>query len=361
MPVYCLEGTPGSGKSLYLCQQIIPDFLKIKNVDGSLVPRHIYTNIEGLKPDILCSYLDLPASVLVPYFHRLGERVDENGNVYEDKDLIRYFYYESETIEWINDKDERGKTIKVPNKAMAVTIPHNSLVIIDELQNYFGGRDFSTRYSRDCVDFLTKNRHYGWTIWWASQSVESVDITFRRNTQYVYFLEKKEIYGFKNTASVKMYEGWLSGEKTSVPPFAVKSFHYDKKFYNVYSSYVAGGVQEKRYSTNIFLNNKGFMAMVIIAILCILYVIFRNPLDTFSGKNLSSSQKTPQTAKSTPRTESFSGSGGSSQSANDEGKQENKEPCYINFLVHNGIPYYVMANGELQMQGKQNLTKCSME
>lgn len=356
MPVYCLEGTPGSGKSLYLCQKIIPDFLKIRNLDGSLVPRHIYTNIEGLKPDILCSYIGLPADAIASYFHVLGQRTDENGHTYEDKDLIRYFYYEADSIVWKQEKDEKGKFIKVPDLSQAVTIPHNSLVIIDELQNYFGGRDFATRYSRDCVDFLTKNRHFGWTIWWASQSVESVDITFRRNTQYVYFLEKKEIYGFKNSASVKMYEGWLSGEKASVAPFAVKTFNYDKKFYNVYNSYVAGGVQEKRYTTNVFLNHKGFMAIMIIALLCIIFVIFSNPLDTISGKKFNDG------AKAQPQAKSFSVPGAAKEyTKQDDIEKENPSSvvCISNTFRNQGIDYIVTQSGDIEPKEKGvNYAKC---
>ena len=55
-------------------------------------------------------------------------------------------------------------------------------MIIDEIQNYYSNRDFATTYSKRVIDYITKNRHYGWTLVWMSQSVEAVDVTFRRNT-----------------------------------------------------------------------------------------------------------------------------------------------------------------------------------
>ena len=357
MPVYSLEGTPGSGKTLYCVQKLIPDFIKIRGVDGSLVPRHIYTNIEGLRPEILCALIGVDGEAIASYFHVLGQAVDENGCVYEDKDLVRYFYYEPWSIEWVVEKDERGRAVKVPDTSKAVPIPYNSMVIIDELQNYFGGRDFNTLYSKACVDYLTKNRHYGWTIWWASQSVESVDITFRRNTQYVHFLEKKEIYGFKNSASVKHYEGWLAGDKTSTPPFAVKSFHYDKRFYKTYNSYVAAGVLEKRYISNVFLAHKGFMLMVVLFLLCVVGVIFMKPLDTLSGKNRHRPAK-PANAQAAPA-QSFSGAGAAGAVEPIVSSSSQGVVCISNSYRHGGIDYVVIGGMVEPKKAGVEYAKCS--
>ena len=240
MPIYSLEGTPGSGKTLYCVQKIIPDFLKIKDSQGNLVPRHIFTNIEGLRPEILCSLAGIPYESIADYFHVLGRCVDENGHEYEDKNLVRYWYYQQETIEWVETVNSNKSRELVPNPEKAKLIPIGSLVIIDEIQNYYSNRDFATIYSKSCIDYITKNRHYGWTLWWMSQSVEAVDVTFRRNTQYVYFLERKEIYGSANSSSVKQYEGWLVGDKVNTPPFAVQTFKFDKRYFNAYQSYVQG-------------------------------------------------------------------------------------------------------------------------
>ena len=109
--------------------------------------------------------------------------------------MFRWWFYKPESIEWVQSQNANRQVEKIPNPEKAQQIENGSLVIIDEVQNYYSNRDFATQYSKACIDFITKNRHYGWTLWWMSQSVESVDVTFRRNTQYVYFLERKEILG----------------------------------------------------------------------------------------------------------------------------------------------------------------------
>ena len=346
MPIYSLEGTPGSGKTLYVVQKIIPDFLKIRDSRGELVPRHIYTNVEGLRPELICAYCGVPYEAIAEYFHVLGQRTDEQGRTYEDKDYVRWWFFKPESIEWVQAQNANRQVEKIPNLEKAKQIENGSLVIIDEVQNYYSNRDFATAYSKACIDYITKNRHFGWTLWWMSQSVESVDVTFRRNTQYVYFLERKEIYGSSNSSSVKMYEGWLAGNKTNMPPFATSTFRFDKRYFNAYNSYVQGVTQEKRYKTNVFLAHKGFIAIIIVFILAIATVVIVNPAKAFGmGKmDRMAKPKTQATATATatppPTTNSFSGSSGA-------GVAETIDSlCVKNYFVQDGQTFALFPNGE---------------
>lgn len=361
MPIYSLEGTPGSGKTLYCVQKIIPDFLKIRDSEGNLVPRHIYTNIEGLRPEIICSLANIPYESIADYFHFLGKCVDENGHEYEDKDYIRYWYYQQESIEWVETVNSNKTRERIPNPEKAKLIPVGSLVIIDEIQNYYSNRDFATIYSKACIDYITKNRHYGWTLWWMSQSVEAVDVTFRRNTQYVYFLERKEIYGSSNSSSVKMYEGWLVGDKVNTPPFAVQTFRFDRRYYNAYRSYVQGVTTEKRYKTNIFLQHKGFMAMVAVFLVCAIYVFFNPPLESLN-KAMNKNAKMPKrettaTATAAPKHLSFSGVSGA---AVDSMKLESQKDtlCVVNHFVHRGKLYVTLNNGKTDLARMVSYEEC---
>ena len=352
MPIYNLEGTPGAGKTLYCVQKIIPDYLKICNVNGQLVPRHIYTNIEGFKPALLCALAKLDYEVLADYIHILGQDIDEQGHYFENKDLVRYWYYKPETIEWVQEKNSNGVWEKHPNWEKAEMIPLGSLIIIDELQNYYSNRDFATTYSKKCIDFITKNRHYGWTLWWMTQSIESVDVTFRRNTQYVYFLESMEIYGRPNTVSIKMYEGWLAGDKTNTPPFAVKHFSKDKRFYKTYKSYVNEAYGEKRYKTNIFLNHKGFMIMVILALAGIIFTIISgNPLDKLTPSKDKKKEIVSQ-AKAPPTNPTTSSSGGVVGEGNDI------QSCYENEFTASGIRYIVVRGVAVPWSPKSKIKSC---
>lgn len=353
MPIYSLEGTPGSGKTLYCVQKIIPDFLKIRDSRGDLVPRHIYTNIEGLRPEILCSLANIPYESIANYFHQLGRCVDENGQVYEDKDYVRYWYYEQDSIEWLETTNGNRQRERIPDPEKAKLIPVGSLVIIDEVQNYYSNRDFATQYSKSCIDYITKNRHYGWTLWWMSQSVESVDVTFRRNTQYVYFLERMEIYGRKNTASVKMYEGWLVGDKVNTPPFAKTTFRYDSRYYSAYRSYVQGVTEEKRYKTNVFLQHKGFMTMVILMVLGVIFVAFHNPIDALTGNGKYKKTHATATATATPIHQSFSGvSGGAVVTDRAEEEKKDSVVCITNYMTSKGNVYVVLPNGRTRLMRK---------
>ena len=41
----------------------------------------------------------------------------------------------------------------------------------------------------------------------------------------------KKTTGNANASSVKMYEGWLAGNKTNIDPFAKANFAFDKKIF----------------------------------------------------------------------------------------------------------------------------------
>lgn len=355
MPIYSLEGTPGSGKTLYAVSKIIPEFLKVRDYRGELVPRHIYTNIAGFKPWLICEFCGIPYEAISEYFHVLGEAVDENGRTYEDKDLVRYWFLDPTTIEWVHQQNANKQMERVPNWEKAKMIPRNSLVIIDEIQNYYSNRDFATNYSKTAIDFVTKNRHYGWTLWWLSQSVESVDVTFRRNTEQVYFLERLENYGRKNAASVKKYEGWLSGQKTNVEPFAKATFSYDKRYWQTYKSYEDGCIKEKRYTTNVFLAHKGFMAIVVIVLICIIFLVIKgDPRKVLTAHTTEKPAAIPSKTLVPPPTPATSLSGGGG------GVGETTEECYTRQVTANGITYIEVGGAYRPKDYSENIKKCGV-
>ena len=280
--------------------------------------------------------------------------MDENGDTYEDKDLVRYWYLKPESISWVQKQNGNRQIEKVPDWSVAEQIENGSLVIIDEVQNYYSNRDFATEYSKACIDYITKNRHFGWTLWWMSQSVESVDVTFRRNTQYVYFLERKEIFGSDTTSSVKMFEGWLAGNKTAIPPFATSTFRFDKRYFNAYKSYVSGVQEEKRYKTNVWLNHKGFMICVVLFLLVILGLIIINPFKTMDRVTHKKDPVT-HTPTPTPTPTSFSVGAG----AGVEETSVNDTLCVTNYFVNNNVSYVVLNNGKTRrVKAGDNYAEC---
>ena len=141
----------------------------------------MFTNIEGVEEHkaYTSALWDIDPFVVEKYLCILGRKFKEDGEWEEDKDLIRRFYD---------------------------GLPQNALVVIDEAQNYFSSRDFKEGFSADLIPWLTKSRHVGNDVVWITQNLESVDITFRRNTHLTYFLRRTEHMGFKNMSFNYIYD-----------------------------------------------------------------------------------------------------------------------------------------------------------
>lgn len=223
MSVYGIEGTPGAGKTLYAISEFIIPALK------SGVP--IYHNIEGLDSVKLSIIAGIDSFTVENLIHPYK---DDDGN-FNTVESVRNFYK------------------NIP--------PSAALLVIDEAQNYFSARDFKEKFSSDLIPYLSRHRHYGHTVVWVTQQREAVDITFRRQTQYMYRLERLENFGLKNSSRLKMYEGW---DSMLVPPFASKNFFFPKNLFGVYRSYVSSKIEEKRRTHNVFLSNKLFMFILLI-------------------------------------------------------------------------------------------------
>jgi zona occludens toxin len=186
--IYLIEGVPGSGKTFYgMKKHLIPAFKKGQN---------IFTNISGLKPLNICALYDVP----VEYVENI--RFAKPSDI----DKVRGFFDYS--------------------------TPSNSLIIVDELQNYYNSRDFKEGHARGVIDYLTQHRHYGHTIVGITQSIESVDITFRRNAAQVFRLTNMGYIGLQSKAKVHYFES----ADTTRSPIATSVISYDSKVFKCYES-----------------------------------------------------------------------------------------------------------------------------
>jgi zona occludens toxin len=186
--IYLIEGVPGSGKTFYGMQKhLIPSFCRGMN---------IFTNIEGLKLLNICALYG--ANVEYVENVRFKEPSDIDG--------VRSFFNYS--------------------------TPANSLIIVDELQNYYNSRDFKEPHARNVIDYLTQHRHYGHTIVGISQNIDSVDITFRRNAAQVYRLTNMGFIGLRSKAKVHYFES----SDTTRSPIATSVISYDSKVFKCYDS-----------------------------------------------------------------------------------------------------------------------------
>ena len=223
--IYAICGTPGSFKSCYAVQNFLLPALR--------KGRKVYTNIEGLSSVHIATYYDLDPIEVEQNLQILGRVYDDDGTWHEDRDRIRKFYED---------------------------LPINALVIIDEAQNYFSSRDFKEGFSADLIPWLTKHRHLGNDVVWITQNIESVDITFRRNTHLTYALRRAENIGFKNSAFNYIFDRADLDRKH----LARKMYRPDPTIFKLYSSYQEKEVQENRKSYNVFLRSPFFWLSILV-------------------------------------------------------------------------------------------------
>lgn len=223
--IYAICGTPGSFKSCYAVQNFVLPALK--------KGRMVYTNIEGLSPAHIATYYDLDPIEVEQNLQILGRVYDDDGKWHEDVDKIRRFYED---------------------------LPINALVIIDEAQNYFSSRDFKEGFSADLIPWLTKHRHLGNDVVWITQNIESVDITFRRNTHLTYALRRAENLGMKNAAFNYIFDRADLDRRH----LARKMYRPDPTIFKLYSSYQEKDVKENRKTYNVFLRSPFIWLMIIV-------------------------------------------------------------------------------------------------
>lgn len=348
--IYCLEGTPGVGKTLYMVSKLIPDYLKIRGADGSWCPVHIWTNIEGLKPYLLLALSGLPESIAM-YIHNIGEYIDEDGKKAVDRRFLEWFYYEPTTIEWVTEYDQKNKVnYEHPNFDKAQYLPLNSLIILDELQNVFGSRDYDKQFTKAVLPYITRHRHYGHNIFWASQNHEQVDVSFRRNTEQVWHLDGLDNFALLGGAQkykVSKFEGKFAGYQVNVLPFAVQTVQKDPRYYACYKSHVSDEVKEKKHTSNMWLNNKGIRIVFFIMLGLVALIIYNgNPLDKMKmgvhrDKPQQVQQATPTQVKGLVPVAGV----GLAKSDSTE-KDPFERPCYVNYFRNNGRTYVVLQNGK---------------
>lgn len=345
--IYCVEGTAGVGKSLYFVSKLIPEYLSIRNANGTYCPVHIWTDIEGLKPSLLVALSGLPESVTM-YIHQIGEYIDEEGNKAIDKRYLEWFYYDPTTIEWVEDYDPKTKrSYQHPDFTTAKYLPLNSLVIFDELQNVFGSRDFDKPFTQAAIQYITRHRHYGHNIFWASQNHEQVDVTFRRNTEQVWHLDSLAnfaLFGGSESFKISKYEGKYAGYQVNVLPYVVQRVHKDKRYFSCYKSHVSDEVKEKHHTSNMFLHSKGLrIVFFIMVVLIILIIANGNPLSALKGKHHGA---TPVAPVATPAPSKGLVPVGVGEPSGGGVPAPDTTLCYVNTYVSQGRLKLLLNNGK---------------
>lgn len=297
--IYAFAGSPGSFKSVHVLEKYIIPALK--------KGRPVYTNIERISSIYIATYFDMNPIEVDSLLHILGREYDEDGNVLEENpDKIRRFYD---------------------------NVPNNALIVIDEAQNYFGSRDFKEQYSKDAISYLTRHRHYGHDIIYITQNIDSVDITFRRNTQMTYVLKRAEAIGAPNLCFIFVYDRtdlerkWLARLK----------YTPNTACFKCYASYESGEVQEHRKSYNVILRSRGFW-FFIFGIAVLLFMWFSGRFEMLYKPAGSLAKQSVEVSSSSVSVVPVS----SSLVVKSEGKL-----CVKEWISVHGSPKFVLSDGSV--------------
>ena len=310
--IYAVCGSPGSYKSVHVLEKyIIPALRK---------GRQVYTNIENISPLHIATYFDLSPIDCDNNLHVLGLVYDDDGYYHEDPDRIRHFYED---------------------------VPNNALIVIDEAQNYYSSRDFKEQYSKDVISYLTRHRHYGHDLIYITQNIDSVDITFRRNTQITYLLKRAEHVGLKKLCLIFVYDRFDLERK----PLARLTYTPNPSCFACYSSYESSDVEEHRRTYNVILRSKGFWAFAAgMALLVFMLVSGRFDRLIHPDKAVSAKKKT---STSTVRPSSVS-SDSIDMSSSSYVMPSN---CVKEWLYVHGSPKFLLADGSIV--DRTELPSCS--
>jgi len=248
MGAYFQAGVPGTGKTL----KAIADWIVPALQEG----RPVYTNIDGIDHDKLAIVTDIPLFKV----HSLLHFIDPT-----DIEACQYFYKDPNAT--INDANPYGYR------------EMNALLVMDEVQNYFGSTEYATQASKDFIFYITKQRHYRHDVLLVTQSPDSVIVGVRRVCALTYWMKSGGYLGLgAKNCIVHIYEGAeLKGK-----PLNKKVWRHPEKYYRVYSSYQGEGREEKKESANLLTSDYRLWIFLLVLIGIIVFALFNNPVEAIN-------------------------------------------------------------------------------
>jgi len=198
--IICYQGTPGSGKTYDAIVKIIANLKK---------GRKVYTNIDGLGDAVR------------------RENIKQIAGL-NDLDMEMNLIYV--------DRLDFKEVIK-----MHKTADKGSLLVIDEIHNYFNAREWQSEANKDFCSWASTHRHYGYDLVMITQDIEKVDKQVRSLVEYTYQYRKINFMGkfINKKYIVYAYCGEPVGKHLN------KSIYtYDDKIFHCYDSYVTKDTKE---------------------------------------------------------------------------------------------------------------------
>ena len=233
--IICFMGWPGGGKSYDAMNKIL---------DNIQLGRNVYTNIDGCD-DKVCQEHHKAITGLSDLDYQTTFHFLTKEQVFHFWDFVK----------------------------------PGSLIVIDEIHNFFGNRDWDTQKNKDFVEWASTHRHYGFDLVMLTQHLEKVDKHVRSCTEWTYEYRKINFLGsfIKNRYIVYSYQG----DSTESRCINKRTKSYIRNIFGCYKSYVTMDMKEQGFMKHVnILKHPVFFAIPIVLAFA-LYMVFHSSL--FSG------------------------------------------------------------------------------
>ena len=220
------EGLPGSGKSYEaVVKHLLPAIQS---------GREVYAYVEGLDFQRIAEVLSIPHYRVVALLHSVS----------------------------------RHDVLKISS-----VVSDNSLVIIDELQNFWpAGKQ---KLDSDVIQFVTEHRHRGIDILAMGQDVRDCHALWKRRIDQKVSFMKLNMLGVDSSYKWVVYKA-VSGEKYQQVTMGVSK--YDQKYFGTYKSHTSELIKVEDYkdSRAVVWNNSlirlAVLFIIIVLVICIPYL-----------------------------------------------------------------------------------------
>ena len=253
MPITAFTGTPGSGKT-YDAVRCILDNLRLG--------KSIYTNIDGLN-DWQCRKMIESVCNIDPY----GIEVN-----------LVYLTPEQASEFWLH-------------------IPQGAIVVLDEVQKIFNGRDWQSKGNKEFASWCSTHRHNGHELILITQDAGRLDVAVRSLLEWCYIYRKVNFFGslVKNSYVRYSYAGEPHG-----PALMKEVRSYDPTIFLCYQSYTSKDIKEMGIMKHVnVLKHPVFYALPVLLIFTLYLFFFKSSFskgDLFGPKAM---LKTPPKAQKT--------------------------------------------------------------
>ena len=154
-----------------------------------------------------------------------------------------------------------------------------SLIVIDEVQNYFSSRDWQSEKNKLFASWASTHRHHGFDLICITQRAERVDAAVRCLWEWNYIFRKVNFFGDAVKKKYICYS--YAGDDVNGIPLGKEVKTYNPKIFLCYKSYVADDIEEMNIKKHVnVLKHPIFFAIPVVLGLTLYLVFFKSSFAT---------------------------------------------------------------------------------